>query len=337
MNTPFDLLDPTRPPSDGAERLASRTLPRTLGNLAAAAEFYQPDPDLVDAVNVALAIGAPLLLTGEPGTGKTQVAYYLAHYFGVSDELFELPVRSSTTAEDLLYTFDAVAYLHAAYVGRPDPKKPNGESNQSDATTGDISTATSGATPSPADRDCISKADFIHPGPLWKAYDCDGRCVVLIDEIDKAPRDFPNDLLHVLDQHYFDVRETGQRKAPADGSPPPIIIITSNSERRLPEPFLRRCVFYHIEFDEKLVRRAVEARGGDFPHLNASVQDAAILKFLDLRAQGLRKPPATAELLAWLAVLSARGTSAEELSVPLAKLPALAALIKDREDYERLS
>jgi MoxR-like ATPase len=294
----FDLLAPDDRHPDRRQALAARPLPRTLGSLKEAAPLYRPAPALVDAVNVALAAGAPLLLTGDPGTGKTQVAHYLAWYFAI--ELFPLYVRSTTTAEDLLYRFDAIAYLHAAN----DPARKSAS---------------------------VSQAEFVQKGPLWKAFRHDGPSVVLLDEIDKAPRDFPNDLLNVLDQHTFYVAET-EEWVERDQAPP-IVVITSNSERRLPEPFLRRCVFHHIELTEELVRRAVEARLGDFPDLPDDVREAAIQRFLELRGRDLRKKPATAELLVWLTVLAARRTIAPaDLDVPLRELPALTTLIKDRED-----
>lgn len=302
----FELLAPDDRRPERREALAQRKIPASLGSHKEAAQHFQPDPDLVDAVNVALAVGAPLLLTGEPGTGKTQVAFYLAWYFGLEDSLFSLYVRSTTTAEDLLYRFDAVAYLHAAN----DP-------------------ARHGQT--------VNKADFVEHGPLWKAYGTPGPSIVLLDEIDKAPRDFPNDLLNVLDQHTFHVPETGETVKRGEGAPP-IVVITSNSERRLPEPFLRRCIFHHIEFTEDLLRRAVEARVGDFPNLSLEVQEAALQRFLELRGRDLRKKPATAELLVWLTILSARGNvTAEDLRGPVKSLPALSALVKDRDDLALLS
>jgi MoxR-like ATPase len=303
---PFELLAPDDRYPKRREALAARALPPTLGSHKEAARSFQPDADLVDAVNVALAVGAPLLLTGEPGTGKTQVAFYLAWYFDIEDSLFSLYVRSNTTAEDLLYHFDAVAYLHAAN----DP-------------------ACSGKT--------LEKREFVEPGPLWKAYETPGPSVVLLDEIDKAPRDFPNDILNVLDQHTFHVPEAGRTVSRGEGVPP-IMVITSNSERRLPEPFLRRCIFHHIEFTPDLLRRAVEARVGDFPNLGPDIREAALQRFLELRGRDLRKKPATAELLIWLTILSARGNvTAEDLRAPFKSLPALSALVKDRDDLALLS
>lgn len=300
---PFELLVPGTLAPKRREFLANRPIPATLGNLKESAPFYEPDPELADAVNVALAVGAPLLLTGEPGTGKTQVAYYLAWYFDIP--LFTLPVRSSTTAEDLLYHFDAVAYLHAAH----DPAEQGKE---------------------------VRRERFIDKGPLWKAYEAGGPAVVLLDEIDKAPRDFPNDLLHVLDQHTFHVPEMGITKS-RGSAPPPLVVITSNSERRLPEPFLRRSIFHHIELTDDLVRRAVRARGSDFPYLPEDIQEVAVERFLELRGRDLRKKPATAELLAWLTVLSARGgVTADALRKPVLELPALSALVKDRDDLALL-
>jgi MoxR-like ATPase len=173
---------------------------------------------------------------------------------------------------------------------------------------------------------------------LWNAYRQGQPAVVLIDEIDKASRDFPNDLLNVLDQHEFHVRETGATIRRGD-APPPLVVITSNSERRLPEPFLRRCIFHHIEFTEDLMRRAVQARLSDFPRLSSDLRDAAIERFLELRGREVRKKPATAELLVWLTVLSARGNvSADQIRASaLAELPAISTLIKDRDDLALLS
>ena len=320
---PFELLNPEiRDPARLGDLLSQRQIPASLGNLKLSVKRYAPSEELCGAINVALALGAPLLLTGEPGTGKTQVAYYVASYFGIPG-VHQLDVRSTTTAQDLLYEFDSVAYFHAAH--RPADSRSHPD---------------------------LKRWPFVKKKALWRAIDdiqAGRSAVVLIDEVDKAPRDFPNDILGALDQTDFEVPEWDRAedlrsgepyrvRRPAD-RPPPVLIITSNSERRLPEPFLRRCVFHHIEFTEDLVRRAVAARREDYPQLDDATVDAAIRRFLEMREKSLRKKPATAELLAWLVVLSAQGgTTARTLlsDCTLRDLPALSVLVKDREDLQEL-
>lgn len=311
MSVPFTLLDPGGATQSAAERerrgrlLDQRPIPPALGDHRVAAPRFQPSADLVAAVNVALAVGAPLLLTGEAGTGKTQVAYYLAWAFAIPDErVFTMDVRSTTTAGDLLYTFDSVAYFHAA--------------QQKTATAE------------------IDRGKFVRPGPLWKALQCQRTALLLLDEVDKAPRDFPNDLLGVLERHRFDVPEQGKVIGRSEGAPPPLVVITSNSERRLPEPFLRRCVFHHLELTPELLRDAARARRADFPRIDEPALDAALRRLWELRELGLRKVPGTAELLVWLTALHLQGTvsAATLTALPLHELPCLSALVKDSDDLK---
>ncbi len=306
MSNPFVILKPDAPEPSRRPIYEAQRRPASLGNHVESAPFYRPDPALVTAVNAALALGAPLLLTGEAGTGKTQVAYWLHYHLGLTKRLFPMYVQSISTARDLLYTFDNVAYFHAA----KDPGR-KGE---------------------------IDKERYLRKGPLWEALATPGqRGIVLIDEIDKAPRDFPNDLLHVLDQFEFRIPELDRtEKLPQDAAAP-VVIITSNSERKLPEPFLRRCIFHHIELTEKLVREAVEARKASFGSLSDEAREAAIKRFLEIRDKPLRKKPATAELLVWLILLGMRAEKATVIErTPLVDLPLLGALIKDRDDRDAL-
>jgi MoxR-like ATPase len=308
-NNPFEILRPEQfDPATAKQRLANRKPPKTLHDFELSAEFYKPDDKLTLAINTALAVEAPLLLTGEPGTGKTQVAYYLSRYFDIP--VFSYQVRSISTVEDMKYDFDAVGYLHYAEQGDTDEQ---GRSQQK------------------------NRDDFLTKNAMWKAFEYPTLSVLLIDEIDKAPRDFPNDLLQELDQyefkHPFENRliKTAHR---------PIVIITSNAERRLPDAFLRRCVYYYIKLTRELVEAAVRARHQhDFPNLDDAMLANAQDCFWALYEHDfIQKPPSTAELLVWLSVLSARGVTAAELNKDrIDELPAIAALIKDKDDLDRLS
>jgi len=316
---PFELIDLDRKdPKQAASLLLRRVLPKSIGNLRESASRYVPSEDLLGAIHVSLALGMPLLLTGEPGTGKTQVAYFIAHYFGIPS-VHLLDVRSTTSAQDLLYEFDSVAYFHAAH-------RPQGSAE-------------------------LPRWPYVRKKALWLAIEdmaADRPSVVLIDEVDKAPRDFPNDILGALDQTDFEVPEWDKpedlaRRKPyrvqrPEGKLPPIVVITSNSERRLPEAFLRRCIFHQIAFTPELLRRAVRARRDDFPALDDKTIDAAIRRFLEVRDKLSRKKPATAELFAWLVVLSVQGTAtARDLTdVALGELPHLCVLVKDRDDLQEL-
>lgn len=327
----------THDPAAPRDRLAQAKPPADLTDHAKGARLYRPDPDLVIAVNAAIHLRAPLLVTGEPGTGKTQLAYFLGLYFGI--EVFPYTVRSTSTARDLRYDFDAVAYLREAYLA--------GSAQTSAQTSTQTSerkapAATGGQDARATDPNDDPRMAHIERGPLWRAFEHPQPCVVLIDEIDKAPRDFPNDLLQELDKqefpHPFSARPEDAIRADRDRLP--LILVTSNNERRLPDAFLRRCIVHHIAMTPGLMERAVAAHGSAFTDLDEPVRTAAIARFQDLRRQErLSRKPGIAELLAWLVTLArARpGLSAADLKAPaLADLPHLHCLIKDQDDRELL-
>lgn len=326
---PFELIagpvaDPaTYDPIPHRQWLARRRLPPFLGSHPKAALRYQPSDELRLALNMALHTGSPLLLTGEPGTGKTQAADFVGGYFGIP--VFKFLVKSTSIAQDLMYEFDAVGYLHWAQSAGRQSVSANPASSQKIA-----------------EETVAVRGGFLHKRALWQAYDTDGDAVVLIDEIDKASRDFPNDLLHELDQHSFPHPfDHAQWIKPRTGRRP-IVIVTSNEERRLPDAFLRRCIFHRIELTQELVEAAVESMagmgGGSFPKLDAETRTIARQRFWELReVQGLDKKPSTAELLTWLSILGAQRVDVRILeSCRLTELPALGALIKDAGDLARL-
>lgn len=329
MNDTFHIINK---PSDW-QRHDAEHLPGKMQALAAtatianerdldkSAERFRPSAALLTAINAALAARVPLLLTGEPGTGKTQVAWFIKRFFKIP--LFAYQVHSNSQAADMRYDFDAVAYLRDAYVARHGGETPS-------------NSPLSGGEPEKIDP--RSQQRYLKPGALWQAYDSTTECVLLIDEIDKAPRDFPNDLLQELDQsrfeHPFHKGEYVSRKGA-----PPIIIITSNGERRLPDAFLRRCMVHHIALDKDLLLEIMTAWQSQFPHLHPDTREAALKRFNEIRdIPRLSKKPGAAELLLWLSVLSAQGVSKAALadSVALKDLPALMCLIKDHTDYGHL-
>ena len=257
---------------------------------------YLTDDALEAAVNAALALERPLLVKGEPGTGKTLLAHAVAEAF--SAELIHWPVKSTTRAQDGLYVYDTVQRLYEARFGDGDVK--------------DI-------------------RRYIRHGPLGRALAAPQRVVLLIDEVDKADLEFPNDLLHELDRMRFVVSETGDEIVAKER---PIVLITSNNEKELPDAFLRRCVFHFIDFpDQELMKRIVRVH---HPKLDADLVDQAVVAFYELRqVPRLRKKPSTSELIDWLTVLHAAGVGSERLRREL-PLPFASVLLKKEQDHAAL-
>ena len=259
---------------------------------------YVATDDLKLAVNAALALERPLLIKGEPGTGKTMLAEEVALSLG--RPLLQWHIKSTTKAHQGLYEYDAVSRLRDSQLG--------------DEKVRDI-------------------AHYIVKGVLWQAFEADEPCVVLIDEIDKADIEFPNDLLRELDRMEFHVYETRQT---IQARHRPLIIITSNNEKDLPDAFLRRCFFHYIHFpDADTMRRIVAVH---YPDIRQEVLGAALDTFFALRdAPGLKKKPSTSEFLDWLLLLMNGSVPAEDLACAAAGLPPMAgALLKNEQDLALL-
>lgn len=256
---------------------------------------YIASGPLVDAVNCAIALERPLLIKGEPGTGKTLLARHVADSLGLPIEAWH--IKSTSKAQEGLYVYDTVQRLNDARFG-----------------DGDVSDIRS----------------YIRLGPLGRCFSAESRQVLLIDEVDKADLEFPNDILRELDEMRFTVLETGDEVVAAHR---PIVIITSNNEKELPDAFLRRCVFHFIDFpDRELMKRIVDVH---HPHLDVALLDQVLVKFYWLREQNeLRKKPSTSELIDWIAVLMRAGISTEQIEQ---QIPFLGALLKNEQDTEALS
>lgn len=258
---------------------------------------YLTDEAIEAAVNASLALERPLLVKGEPGTGKTLLAHAVAESQGA--ELIHWPVKSTTKAQDGLYVYDTVQRLYEARFGDGDVK--------------DI-------------------RRYIRKGPLGQALSSEKRVVLLIDEVDKADLEFPNDLLHELDRMRYVVTETGDEIVAKQR---PIVIVTSNNEKELPDAFLRRCVFHFIDFPpEELMRRIVRVH---HPKIDDRLVDLAVVAFYELRqTPRLRKKPSTSELIDWLSVLMQSGVGEARLSREL-PLPFVGVLLKKEQDQVTLA
>ncbi len=258
-------------------------------------EGYIASGPLVDAVNCAIALERPLLLKGEPGTGKTVLARHVSD--GLAMPMLSWHIKSTSKAADGLYVYDTVQRLNDSRFGG-----------------GDVSDI----------------RRYIKHGPLGRVFAADQRHVLLIDEVDKADLEFPNDLLRELDEMRFTITETGDEIA---ANHRPVVLITSNNEKELPDAFLRRCIFYYIDFpDPTLMRKIIAVH---HPHLDATLLDQVLVKFYWLREQtDLRKKPSTSELIDWISALLRSGISMDQLE---SHIPFIGALLKTEQDLEALN
>lgn len=256
---------------------------------------YIASKPLMEIVNVSIVLGKPLVIKGEPGTGKTLLAHSISKALG--KKLLIWNVKSTTKAKDGLYVYDTVQRLNDARF---------------------------------KDRDISDIRQYIKLGKLGQAFTADEQLVLLIDEIDKADIEFPNDLLNELDEMSFHIPELDEE---VTAKHRPVVVITSNSEKELPDAFLRRCVFHYIEFpDEEMMARIVRVH---YPDIEDKLVRESIKKFYWIRqVDGLRKKPSTSELLDWIKALAAGGLDIEKIT---SEIPFLGTIIKSEQDTDRVA
>jgi MoxR-like ATPase len=254
---------------------------------------YIASKPLMEIVNVAIALGKPLVIKGEPGTGKTLLAHSISR--ALNKTLYIWNIKSSTKAKDGLYVYDTVQRLNDARF---------------------------------KDKDITDIRQYIKMGKLGQAFKAEEKVVLLIDEIDKADVEFPNDLLNELDEMTFHIPELDEEVVAIHR---PVVIITSNSEKELPDAFLRRCIFHYIEFpDQEMMERIVKVH---YPDIEAKLMKEAIKRFYWIREMdGLRKKPSTSELIDWIKALSLGGVSVDKIS---AEIPFIGTILKNELDTDR--
>ena len=266
-------------------------------------DSYIATDDLIIAVNAAITLERPLLIKGEPGTGKTELAQQVSKALDL--EIIEWHIKSTTKASQGLYEYDAVSRLRDSQLG---------------------------------DRKVNDVKNYIRKGKLWQAFEAKKKCVLLIDEIDKADIEFPNDLLQELDKMEFHVYETDENIKAIQR---PVVIITSNNEKELPDAFLRRCFFHYIKFPDLETMKAIVH--SHFPKIKETLLAVALTQFYEVReTAGIKKKPSTSEVLDWLKLLLSEDLDAADLKLSGSdSLPVLhGALLKNEQDvhlFERLA
>lgn len=265
----------------------------TTGHGYKGSDDYIASKPLMEIINVAIALGKPLVIKGEPGTGKTLLAHSIAR--ALNKKLIIWNIKSTTKAKDGLYVYDTVQRLNDARF---------------------------------KDKDISDIRQYIKLGRLGQSFIADEQLVLLIDEVDKADIEFPNDLLNELDEMSFHIPELNEE---VTAKQRPVVVITSNAEKELPDAFLRRCIFHYIEFpDEEMMERIVKVH---YPDIEMKLVREAIKKFYWIReVDGLRKKPSTSELLDWIKALALGGINTDKIS---SEIPFLGTLLKNEQDTGR--